>query len=147
MKDYLSIEKGITEIINKLNKLKKTAKDVCINIYSKKNKPKKTRKRIKLKKDNTQNVSKGNQYSNIYTSPKTNSPVVSSSTSINTSLESKIKTNKTKEPNTTMSELNMSESLDNDSESVGSIDSVESSTSATPTSTSSPSSKPIITKK
>ena len=142
MKDYLSIEKGITEIINKLNKLKKTAKDDCINIYSKKNKPKKSRKRIRIKRDNKLNVSKGNQYSNIYTSPKTNSPVVSSSTSINTSLESKIKTNKTKEPNTTMSE-----SLDNDSESVGSIDSVESSTSATPTSTSSPSSKPIITKK
>ena len=66
MKDYLSIEKGITEIINKLNKLKKTAKDVCINIYSKKNNPKKSRKRIRIKRDNKLNVSKGNQYSNIF---------------------------------------------------------------------------------
>jgi hypothetical protein len=63
MKDYLSIEKGISEIIHKLNKLKKTAKDVCINISVKKRgKPKRKPRSNKL-------VSKGNQYSNVYKSP------------------------------------------------------------------------------
>jgi hypothetical protein len=64
MKDYLSIEKGISEIIHKLNKLKKTAKDVCINISfnKKRGKPKRKTRTNKL-------VSKGNQYSNVYKSP------------------------------------------------------------------------------
>jgi hypothetical protein len=62
MKDYLSIEKGISEIIHKLNKLKKTAKDVCINISVKKRgKPKRNARKTKL-------ASKGNQYSNVYNS-------------------------------------------------------------------------------
>ena len=63
MKDYLSIEKGISEIIHKLNKLKKTAKDVCINISVKK------RGKTKRKPRSNKLVSKGNQYSNVYKSP------------------------------------------------------------------------------
>ena len=64
MKDYLSIEKGISEIIHKLNKLKKTAKDVCINISfnKKRGKPKRKARTNKL-------ASKGNHYSNVYKSP------------------------------------------------------------------------------
>ena len=63
MKDYLSIEKGISEIIQKLNKLKKTAKDVCINISVKK------RGKTKRKARSNKLASKGNQYSNVYKSP------------------------------------------------------------------------------
>jgi len=64
MKDYLSIEKGISEIIHKLNKLKKTAKDVCINIsFNKK------RGKPKRKARTNKSASKGNQYSNVYKSP------------------------------------------------------------------------------
>ena len=44
MKDYVTIEKGISEIILKLNKLKKTAKDVCIKISSKKFKKTRSKK-------------------------------------------------------------------------------------------------------
>ena len=70
MKDYVSIKKEINEIINKLNKLKKTAKDVCINISIKKGKTKK-RRRIKAN-TNKKIVSKGNQYSNVYNSTTSN---------------------------------------------------------------------------
>ena len=63
MKDYLSIEKGISEIIHKLNKLKKTAKDVCVNISIRK------RGKTKRKARTNKNLaSKGNQYSNVYKS-------------------------------------------------------------------------------
>jgi predicted CopG family antitoxin len=48
MKDYLTIEKGISEIINKLNKLKKTAKEVCIKFAV-------TRKRGKITKNKNKN--------------------------------------------------------------------------------------------
>jgi hypothetical protein len=51
MKDYLTIEKGISEIINKLNKLKKTAKEVCIKFAV-------TRKRGKITKNKNKNMFK-----------------------------------------------------------------------------------------
>ena len=74
MKDYLSIEKGISEIIHKLNKLKKTAKDVCINISVTKKRVKKSKKNGNRSNTNKKlNTSKGNQSSNVYKSPNESS--------------------------------------------------------------------------
>jgi predicted CopG family antitoxin len=81
MKDYLTIEKGISEIINKLNKLKKTAKEVCIKfavtrkrgkITKNKNKNKnmfKIKNTMNTMKNTNLNSSKGSQY-NSYKSLK-----------------------------------------------------------------------------
>jgi hypothetical protein len=38
MKDYVKIEKSISQIITKLNKLKKTARGVCMKLSTKKSK-------------------------------------------------------------------------------------------------------------
>jgi hypothetical protein len=94
MKDYLTIEKGISEIINKLNKLKKTAKEVCIKFSV-------TRKRGKITKNKNKNMfrtkntmknintnsSKGSQY-NSYKSLKS----ASASNLNETNIESPIET-------------------------------------------------------
>ena len=76
MKDYLTIEKGISEIINKLNKLKKTAKEVCIkfSVTRKRGKITKNKNKNMFKTKNTlknmnTNSSKGSQY-NSYKSLK-----------------------------------------------------------------------------
>jgi hypothetical protein len=79
MKDYLTIEKGISEIINKLNKLKKTAKEVCIkfSVTRKRGKITKNKNKNMFKTKNTikntiSNSSKGSQY-NSYKSLNSNS--------------------------------------------------------------------------
>jgi hypothetical protein len=78
MKDYLTIEKGINDIINKLNKLKKTAKEVCIKFSNTRKRGKITKNKnknmFKTKNKNTMNsnTSKGSQY-NSYKSLKSNS--------------------------------------------------------------------------
>ena len=98
MKDYLSIEKGISEIIYKLNKLKKTAKNVCINIAlsKKRGKPKKGKARINT---NKKIMPKGNQYSNVYKSPS----------NVSFNLEpSNNKSNKTNKTNVTNNKSNKS---------------------------------------
>lgn len=81
MKDYLTIEKGISEIINKLNKLKKTAKEVCIKFSVTRKRGKITKNKNMFKTKNTMkntmntmktmntNSSKGSQY-NSYKSLK-----------------------------------------------------------------------------
>jgi hypothetical protein len=72
MKDYLTIEKGIGDIINKLNKLKKTAKEMCIKFAVTKKRGKitknknknmfKTKNTMNTMKNTISNSSKGSQY-------------------------------------------------------------------------------------
>ena len=90
MKDYLSIEKGISEIIQKLNKLKKTAKDVCINISVKK------RGKTKRKARSNKLASKGNQYSNVYKSPNVSFNLEPNKTNNNKTNNNKTNKNKNK---------------------------------------------------
>jgi hypothetical protein len=69
MKEYLSMEKSISDIIGKLQKLKKTAKDLCVKQYiTKKGKPKKTMKfRSNINKSfNSKKDKSGAMFSNIY---------------------------------------------------------------------------------
>ena len=114
MKDYLSIEKGISEIINKLNKLKKTAKDVCINISINK----KGRGKTKRKARSIKLASKGNQYSNVYKSP--------SNVSLNIQSNKMNKTNKANKMNKTIEKQTL-ESETVESQPIESIEPLESS--------------------
>lgn len=57
MKEYLNMEKSISEIIGKLNKLKKTAKEVCIKFAV----TKKRGKNSKTKKIMRSNITKSNK--------------------------------------------------------------------------------------
>jgi hypothetical protein len=93
MKDYLSIEKGISEIIQKLNKLKKTAKDVCINISVKK------RGKTKRKTRSNKLASKGNQYSNVYKSPNVSFNLEPNKTNNNKTNNNKTNNNKRNKTN------------------------------------------------
>lgn len=87
MKDYLTIEKSISEIINKLNKLKKTAKEVCIkfSVTRKKGNTKRQNKNMSKAKNtknsmNT-NSSKGSQYNSyksIKSMPVKSTPLIDS---------------------------------------------------------------------
>jgi|UniRef100_A0A6C0D3P1 hypothetical protein len=114
MKDYLSIEKGISEIIHKLNKLKKTAKDVCINISVNKRGKKRKARSNKL-------VSKGNQYSNVYKSPNT---------SLNLGSANKMnKTNKIKNNKMNKNKINSNESIESEPVESQPIESTETSVS------------------
>ena len=91
MKDYLTIEKGISEIINKLNKLKKTAKDVCIkfSVTRKRGKITKNKNKNMFKSKNTMktisNSSKGSQYNSYKSFKSTSAPAPNSNESINES--------------------------------------------------------------
>jgi hypothetical protein len=89
MKDYLTIEKGISEIINKLNKLKKTAKEVCIKFSVTRKRGKITKNKNMFKTKNTMktisNSSKGSQYNSYKSFKSTSAPAPASNESINES--------------------------------------------------------------
>ena len=106
MKDYLSIEKGISEIIHKLNKLKKTAKDVCINISVKK------RGKTKRKARSNKLASKGNQYSNVYKSSNVSFNLEPNKTNNNKTNNNKTNNNKRNKTNNKINKNKTNESFE-----------------------------------